>query len=204
MRRFALALGLAGALAAPAGAATITVSFTGTVDFVSPQISSGPFEAGDPISGSLQIDSATPDSDALPTEGEYLGAVSNLLFSFGGYDGTGAGENQLHMRDGAGFVVDNFFVQSGFDGANVGGFPPQLFHLDLGDTANTVFTSDVIPASLDLADFEIRGLFIGFLDGNNVYAVNGTITALTYTVPEPGVLALLALGAGLLAARRRA
>jgi hypothetical protein len=192
-------------LAAPAGAATLTITFTGTVDVVSPQISSGPFEAGDSISGSLQIDSATPDTDALPTEGEYLGAISNLTFSFGDYDGTGAGENQLHMRDGESNVVDNFFVQSEFAGPDVAGFPPQLFHLDLGDSENAVFTSDVIPASLDLADFEIRGLFIGFLDGNNVYGVNGTITSLTYAVPEPGALALLALGAvtGMRPARRR-
>ena len=190
--------------ATPAGAATITVTFTGSVTFVSPQIASGPFEAGDAISGSFQIDSATPDGEADPTEGSYEGAVSSLTFSFGGYAGTGAGENELHMRDGEGFVVDNFFVQSAFAGSDVAGFPPQLFHFDLGDVENTVFTSDAVPASLDLADFEVRGLFIGFLDGSSVHAVNGTITAFTYTVPEPGALGMLALGSWLLAGRRRA
>jgi hypothetical protein len=192
-------------LAAPAGAATITVTFTGTIDFIDSSISSGPFEVGDPINGSFQIDSTTPDGDALTTEGEYEGAISNLTFSFGDYDGTGSGENQLHMRDGAGFVVDNFFVQSEFSGPDVGGFPPFHFLFNLGDSDNTIFTSDAIPMSLDLADFEIRGLTLGFLDGSSVPSVNGTITSLTYTVPEPGALGVLALGAAALAVigRRR-
>jgi hypothetical protein len=146
---------LAIAHAAPAGAATITVTFTGTIDTIPTQIASGPFELGGSISGSFQIDSATPDGEASPTEGSYEGAISNLSFSFGDYAGTGAGENELHMRDGAGFVVDNFFVSSDFSGPDVAGFPPSAFHLDLGDVENTIFTSDDIPASLDLADFEI-------------------------------------------------
>jgi hypothetical protein len=190
-------------LASPAAAATITVSFSGTIDFVPSQIASGPFEAGDPVSGSFQIDSATPDGDAEPTEGSYEGAVSNLSFEIGGYSGAGAGENELHMRDGEGFVVDNFFVQSDFGGPDVAGFPPFHFLVNLGDTDNTVFTSDAIPASLDLAEFEIASVILGFLDGNSVYNVDASITSLTYTVPEPASFALLALGASALTARRR-
>jgi hypothetical protein len=189
-------------LVSPAGAATITVGFTGTITFVPMQIASGPFEVGDPITGSFQIDSATPDGEAAPTEGSYEGAVSNLSFSFGGYSGTGAGENELHMRDGSGVQVDNFFVQSEVGGSDVAGFPAFHFLFDLGDTANTVFSSDGIPASLDLADFEIRNLILGFIDGNSVYNVSGTISSLTYDVPEPGALALLGLAGLALAARR--
>jgi hypothetical protein len=192
------------ALATPAGAATITVTFTGTVDFVTPSISSGPFQAGDPISGSFQIDSTTPDGEADPDEGSYEGAISNLTFSIGDYDGTGSGENELHMRNGEGFNVDNFFVSSDFTGPDVAGFPPFHFLFNLGDTDNTIFTSDDIPTSLDLADFEIANVILGFLDGNNVPSVETSLTSLTYTVPEPGALALLALGAGLLAGTRRA
>lgn len=205
MRRVALIAGLLAAFAYPAAgsAATITVTFTGTVDFVSPSISSGPFEAGDPISGSFQIDSTTPDGEADPDEGSYEGAISNLTLSFGDYDGTGSGENELHMRNGAGFNVDNFFVSSDFTGPDVAGFPPFHFLVNLGDSENTVFTSDEIPTSLDLADFEIANVILGFLDGNNVPSVETSITSLTYTVPEPGVLVLLALGALVNARRRR-
>ena len=196
----ALALALAGVTAGGAAAAPITVSFTGTITFVPMQISSGPFESGDAISGSFQLEAATPDLDPAPTEGEYQGAVSNLSFTFGGYSGTGTGENQLHMRDGAGNVVDNFFVQSDFSGADVAGFPPFHFLFDLGDAENTIFSSDAIPTSLDLADFEVRNLILGFEDGSSIYNVNGTITSVTYAVPEPALLGL----AGLVLAAARA
>jgi hypothetical protein len=205
MGRFGSLAGLLAAFAFPAAAsaATITVTFTGEIDFVTPAISSGPFQVGDPISGSFQIDATTPDGEADPDEGSYEGAISNLTFSIGDYDGTGSGENELHMRNGAGFNVDNFFVSSDFTGPDVAGFPPFHFLLNLGDSDNSVFSSDEIPASLDLADFEIANVILGFLDGSNVPSVDGSITSLTYTVPEPGVLALLAFGALVNAQRRR-
>lgn len=195
MRILASLAALSLALPSAGSAATITVTFTGEIDFVTSGISSGPFQVGDPISGSFQIDSTTLDGEADPDEGSYEGAISNLTFSFGDYDGTSSGENELHMRNGEGNNVDNFFVSSDFTGPDVAGLPPFHFLFDLGDIENTIFTNDDIPTTLDLADFEVRNLILGFLDGNEVPSVNGQITSVTYTVPEPGVLALLALAA---------
>jgi hypothetical protein len=53
--------------AAPAGAATLTRS-------IPPSLASGPFAVGDPVSGSFEIDSATPEQD--PATGEGVGVAT--------------------------------------------------------------------------------------------------------------------------------
>src|SRR5688572_28830259 len=89
------------ALPAAASAATISVSFTGTVSFVFPVLEPF-FDVGDPVSGSFEIDTETADSlPADPITGLYSGAASNFSFDFGGYLATSAGPS------GAGVFVDN-------------------------------------------------------------------------------------------------
>jgi hypothetical protein len=195
--------------AAPASAATITVSFTGTVNFVFDQLDSA-FTLGDPVSGTFQYDSDTADTvPADPVLGIYPGAT-NFEFDFGGYVATG-------NAPGSGVQVDNDRMATGlFDrfigsktcngtctGADVGAFTLQNLTFLLSGPA-TIFSSDALPTSLDLTDFSQRSASLEFSDGATGPQVTALIESLTVTVPEPGALALLVLGAGLVAVRRRA
>jgi hypothetical protein len=75
-------------LSAAASAATITVTFTGTVSFVATDLASG-FTVGDPVSGTFQYDSEAADTvPANPMLGFYPGATG-FTFDFGGYLATG-------------------------------------------------------------------------------------------------------------------
>lgn len=195
-----------------AGAATIRVSLTGTIDSVDFQLVSGPFAVGDPVSVSFEVDSTTPDAvPDDPSWGYYIGAVSSLSITFGGYTGTGTGENSLTVEDNRGappFVVEAFAVQSEITGDGVAGFPPShvLFYM-FADTT-TVFSSDAIPATLDLADFLDPTVVLAFADEQDFIVLDvivaATVESLSYPVAEPDVLTLLLLGVlGAAAAPRR-
>ena len=185
------------ALAAPAAqASTITISFSGTIDEIGPDVASG-FTSGDPFSGTIQFDDATPDTNASAILGDYGGAISSMSFDFGGYLAT-ATVGQVSVRND---TNDSFnAVTFNGNGAQVAGLSLVSLSLSLVDSAGTTFSSDAIPASLSLSDFFFAKGAIEF-EGGTSRRVRGSISSLTYTVPEPGALALLAV-AGLLALRR--
>lgn len=199
MRLLALAaaLGLLAASSA-ASASTITIAFSGTIEEIGPDVASG-FTAGDPFSGSIQFDGATPDSNASAILGDYSGAISAMSFDFGGYLAT-ATFGQVSVRNDSN---DSFnAVTFNGIGAQVNGLSLVSLSLSLVDSAGATFASDAIPASLSLSDFFFAKGAIEF-EGGTARRVRGSISSLTYTVPEPGALVLLALGGAALAALRR-
>ena len=198
----ALMLVLAAASPAPASAETLFVTFTGSVTDVPAELAAA-FGPGDPIEGSFQIESTTPDTEPSPTEGEYA-ALSALSFSIGAYAVAGAA-GDLHMRDGSGFMADDFFVSGLVSGDPVGGLSPIELSAEVADSTLAAFASDDIPASLDLADFDVTHAFLSFGDGGSTFVnVVASIDTLTYsTVPEPAAALLLQVGAAVLWALRR-
>lgn len=67
------------------------------------------------------------------------------------------------------------------------------------DPTGTALTADGIPTSLQLADFTTRGsnLFIG---GSQYF---GTVTSLTYAIPEPTTSVLIILSGLLVVSNRQ-
>lgn len=191
-------------LSAAASAATITVTFTGTVSFVATDLASG-FTVGDPVSGTFQYDSDAADTvPADPMLGFYPGATG-FAFDFGGYLATGD-------APGSAVQVDNDAMGTGlFDrfiasktcgtctGANVGAFSLQNITFLLSGPS-TIFSDDSLPTQLELTDFTQRSASLEFTNGMTGPQVSALVESLTVTVPEPGALALLASGAVSLAA----
>jgi hypothetical protein len=215
MRSTALSFALVAALALPlaASAATITVTFSGTVSFVATELDAF-FDEGDPVSGSFTIDTAIGDLlPGNPVVGLYPGAASNLAFDFGGYvasaDGPAGTQVQVENDAMGGAPFDRFIASKTCNNTctaatlDIWSLVGMTFLVS--DSTAAVFSDDSIPLSLDLADFNQRAASLEFVDPERTSGptVSALLTAVTYTVPEPGTLALLALGAGLLAALRR-
>ena len=188
-------------LPAPARAELIPVSFEATINTVSPPLDAG-FTVGETVTGTFLVDTEATDLEPVPDEGNYDG-VSNFAADFGGYAVT-ASSLSLLVRNGTGFMVDSFYVDGEPTGADVGGLAPGNFILNLGDEQNTVFSSEAIPLTLSLAEFESANVSLLFPDGGFSRAVNANITELTYGVPEPAAPLLTAVGALALACRMQA
>jgi hypothetical protein len=199
MRPFALPAALLLVLSTPAAAATITVSFTATIDEVGSEVASA-FTLGDTITGSIQIDGATPDSNVDPTLGSFPASIDNLSFSLGSYLAS-AIVGQVNVTN-AGF--DTFVATtSNATGASVAGLALVNATLNLVDSDGSALASDAIPQALSLSEFAFARASIFFEGGDASRRVGGNLTSLSVTVPEPGWLALLALAVCSRAARRR-
>lgn len=207
--RFLAALLLALALPTTASADTITVSFTGTVDFVASDLSSG-FTVGDPVSGTFQYSSTLTDLlPADPVFGLYLGADA-FAFDFGGYVATAAaGGSAVEVQnDNNGGAFDLFKGSKTCNGtctaAAVDEFTLQGLTFLLSGSP-TIFPNDSLPTSLDLTDFAQRNASLEFTNGVTGPVVAALIESMTVTVtvPEPSVLGLLGLGGLALATPRR-
>jgi hypothetical protein len=189
MRPFAMPAALLLALSTPAAAATITVSFTATIDEVGSEVASA-FTLGDTINGSIQIDGATPDSAADASIGFYSGAIDDLSFSFGSYLAS-ASVGQVNVANAA---IDTFVATtSNATGASVGGLALVNATLNLVDSDGSALSTDAIPLSLLLSDFGTARASIFFEGGTPSRRVGGNLSSLTLSVPEPGALALLGL-----------
>ena len=81
-----------------------------------------------------------------------------------------------------------------------GSLPFNRMSITIADNTATVFSSDALPTTLDLADFPYVKRFEIYADGVETH-LYGNLTSLTLT-PEPATLSLLAIG-GLAALRRR-
>ena len=190
-------------------AATITLTFTGTVTSIDPSLASV-YAVGDAMSGSLSYDSTASDNDPDTAFGSYDGAT-NLSFDVEGDVASAP----------LGFVeISNDLDTPGFDSFRAAvvceagtvcnapapaGASPNSWELVLFDSTASVFSDDSLPTSLSLGGFDDAFVALIF-SGDEVGGIVGiTLETLTVTVPEPGVLGLLALaGAAALARRARA
>ena len=191
-----LALLLLTTLPGLAGAATIHVSWTATVDFVAPELASA-VAIGDPASGSFLIDTAVADANPDPTSGSYPGAATAITFSFGSH-GIGASSGNVHIANTLG---DGFSVLVQFLGGSVEGIPVEYFVFNL-ETGPGAWSSDAIPPSIDFAQFHGGAVIaMGFL-GPPLLG-GATASSFSYVVPEPATGTLLGLGMLTLGSLRR-
>jgi hypothetical protein len=177
---------------------TVVFDFTGHVTFVYDPFGlvGSLITAGDPVSASLQYDTATPDLfPADQTNGRYIGAGSDQVqideFFFA--------ESFVQMDIGNGGLQ-----ALGFD--HMTAWPVQLptfTHIELtfifAQTGQpfTMLSSDALPTSIDFskADFRLAYVRSGTQD-LNMYEIQFAIEP----VPEPGTAASLATGLLVLAA----
>lgn len=204
----ALCLALAALVPTAAAADTITVSFTGTVNFVATDLASG-FTVGDPVSGTFQYSSTLTDLlPADPVFGLYLGADA-FAFDFGGYVATAAaGGSAVEVQNDMNGGAFDLFKGSKTCNATCTAAAVDEFTLQgltfLLSGSPTIFPNDSLPTSLDLTDWAQRSASLEFTNGMIGPQVSALVESLTITVtvPEPGALALLALGALPLLRRR--
>jgi hypothetical protein len=169
-------------------AETLTVSFSGAVTTVPTELSST-FFVSDPITGSFEIDSLSPDFREDPTIGLYIGPT-NFSFEFGSYLATGPGGGGGDSVTVLNTTPDTF----GFNGtcggaaciaADVGAYFLTNMSLSLTDSTDTAFSSDALPTSLDINDFDSAKVSLIFQHATlPSKTVVGEISSVTL-VPEP-------------------
>lgn len=211
-------------LAAPAGAAVYTYSFTGTVNLLAVPLAGGSVALGDAVSGTFSFDTSVAENPLLVgdiTQSVFVGATSGSLTIGGSGHFVSFANTLAVIANNCCSGFDGFQVSKGgtFPGTVVGsplnGIPlapigpagPQQFVL-LSDTSQSVFSSDqlsAVPFPLSLASFNNARGTLRYGDGSvsGSYVLQYSIDSLN-PVPLPGALALL--GAGLLgfgALRRR-
>jgi hypothetical protein len=217
-RRAALAIG-AGAFAlvsmlGAARAATVTYNFTGLFDSATSPLNTT-FNAGTatPITGSFSYETTTtvdPTFPAGPGVGVYPGAVTALQINIGGWSFS-ASDGNVHVFANFDAVVifADSFLSHGVTGPAFGGYAPSQIAFQLLDFQGTVFSNTLLPALLDVPQFDLSIFSIFFFNGRVGANVEGNITNLTLAVSEvplPGALPLFASGLGvigLLAWRRK-
>jgi hypothetical protein len=140
----------------PAHALLLTVSSTGTATSVDPPL---PFSQGAIGTGSFQIESTTPDDLPGARAGRYHSPV-NFSITIGGYTASSAGGTSqgfilIHDATPSATAADLYTAEAyGVSGATLlGYYVPTRVTFILNDQNATAFSSDALPASLDLADF---------------------------------------------------
>ena len=156
---------------------------TGTVTSIFELPAGDPFSIGDPMTAVITYNDAEPDQDP-GSNGRY--PIISYGFTVGGYSGSDDGRNIA--------IVNNF---SGRDeirigtavppltGDPAGGFPLFAFEVVGRDSTETIFSSDALPESLDLAAFTSFFFNVIFDDmgppGERLPAVSGSVDSITIT-----------------------
>lgn len=182
----------------PAAGGPITFEFAGEITFVSDvnNFLGGTITAGNPFFGSFTFESTTPDSSPEdPTLGAYVDVFTDISGHFGGLSFLGpvGATNSISVVNG---FIDGYAVSADID---VLGETLKLV-VNFIDGDGMAFSDDSLPLSPpDLTSFD-TALFSIF-DASELIplTLQGEIISLT---PEPGTLALLAIGVLLVAKRR--
>lgn len=191
------------AAAATANASPVSYDFSGTFD--------QPVNGSTQFSGTFRYDTnlTSPIWDPSPRVGFYTeapgeaGTLISMSFTLGNTTSSSFGP-----------IVDSHLVVSNYpqyDMLNVEvAFKPgnqiiwQTFDMAHDNTKGPgPFTSGMPPATLSLSDFDGASFHYTSPDHPDRYAAVGTITSLTPTVPEPSTFAVLLIGFGGVAIRKR-
>ena len=203
MRNLGLRLGLrvglatimlAGLSYAANAAPIVDVNFQGTVENVSDPLN-GTFSVGDALTGSFSYDAATPNIGFFPGIGDYFGALTSLTFTIGSYVGGLGPSSLITTRDFPG--NDAIFPQTAQPaGPSIGALQPSLFFLELEDSTGTAVSSETLPLTLSLGDFDSGTWTLMFEPSQSLaIQVSGTLDlGATTAVPLPAALPLLLVG----------
>jgi hypothetical protein len=192
-----------------ANADPITYTFSGTVTFVDPLLSST-FDVSQTMSGAFTYDSSAPvqfisGSDASGFA-NYLPAVVDFSMTVGVYSASLVSSGGI-VQVGNNIGIDRFLVGAPTTGPPVNGLANPIGHLTLLDASQAAFTdiqlTDVGP--LMLSAFTQTTWNMSFGPAGSAPFVQGDLTSLTLqatSVPEPATATLL-LGGVVVAVRRR-
>jgi hypothetical protein len=206
--------------AGAASAATIQVTMTGTWSSVvdTAGVLDGSIVAGGAFTATFVYDDQVPDSEPFVGIGNYLmnGATGVLSFTTGNYsfidqgtsnNGVGT-EDSVQGVDIVGLFFDRFSAVGPFP-VGVGIDPFGYANPTLTDYSETVLSSDLLTdIPWDASLWDTNFYFFGPITGRGAQdfiELDGTVTGMTVTTPEPGVVWLLiATGTALGLWRRRA
>jgi hypothetical protein len=168
----------------PANASLVNFNFAGTVDYISPGVSS--FNLGQTMWGLITYDNATPDINGLIDTGRYNNAITggSIHFSNGGYSATlgGPGDNFIEIEKIG--TEDVYRLHAPIAGSPLDYFQINIIHRP------SAFSNALLPPSLGTissADFHL------VFGSGGPKEVKGPLT----TVPLPP--AVILFGAGLVA-----
>lgn len=188
------------AYAAPARGGLVTWEFGGTIQSVLDpnDVLGGALANGSPFSGSFTFDPTTPgtaaDAGGKSSFDNPLLDLSGLLGTFG-FSGPLFGNSTLDITDGA-LGSDDIF---GLSSSVLLNGEALNFLLTLTDSSGTVFSNGALPEHPpDLSAFDSATMQL--LRQTNDLTIHGT---LTYLVPEPSTLCLLAMGVVAIVGKRR-
>ena len=186
----------------PATAMTIQYSFTGTVNQVTPRLSStfSASPSSTAMSGLMTVN--TTDTNPLNANiGRYT--ITNFSLTIGGYTATMGTAGNVAIRNGPpGNDQFNVTVNAP-NGPPVNSLAPRIFEIQLRGP-NSLFTSDTLPTtSPSITSFTNRNLWRLVFGPTNNITVSGVMTAVTVVPLPPAVIlfgaalvALVSLGAG--------
>jgi hypothetical protein len=216
MKRAIVLIAVAGFLwALPAKAELVTIKIEAVVDDVveAGDYLNGRIKVGDLITGTYTYDTDTPDSSPLPGVGRYehYGYPSGFSLSVGGLDFMTDPANTNFLIE----IVNNYPYDDGYSLSSYSnsplsdGTPLNNISWSLGDYSAAALTSSELPTTAPvLNDWNLNFLQIwagvgGRADPPRPPSGFGLATHVTSAVviPEPGTLAILAVG-GLMFVRR--
>ena len=180
-------------------ASTVTYTFTGSVTSLSPALNSQ-FSVGQDVSYTFTYDLSAVDSYPTADHGSYTNGLLSSSGSFGTYSfSTGLG--YAYVEDAsASHPGNDTFDTMGFTvtGAPVGGYALNNVHLALASYTQAPFSSDSLPSSLNLSDFQyVHLVALQFGWNSDAQLVIADISGVAPT-PLPAALPLFASGLGFL------